>query len=109
MGETLDELWINNNQIAEWSNIEYVGKTMKNLKGIYIAVNPVFDRSQEFKDKMKEAIPSLKEIEGMPIKRPKYFIQQQAGVQGIVKQGINPKAKAILDDILGKQASDDYV
>jgi hypothetical protein len=30
------------------------------------------------------------------------------GVSGIVKKGINPKAKAILDDILGKTAADEY-
>ena len=44
----------------------------------------------------------------MPFDRPQYFIQQPPGVKGIVKKGINPKAKAILDDIIGKTASDDY-
>jgi len=32
--------------------------------------------------------------------------QPQTG--GVMKKGINPKAKAILDDILGKTASDEY-
>jgi hypothetical protein len=29
-------------------------------------------------------------------------------VSSIVKKGINPKAKAILEDILGKTAADEY-
>ena len=29
-------------------------------------------------------------------------------MSSIVKKGINPKAKAILEDILGKQAAEDY-
>jgi len=29
-------------------------------------------------------------------------------LQGIFKKGINPKAKAILEDILGKTAADEY-
>jgi len=44
----------------------------------------------------------------MPFDRPVYFYQQPAGVSGIVKKGINPKAKAILEDILGKSAAEDY-
>ena len=34
--------------------------------------------------------------------------QQPANVSGIFKKGINPKAKAILEDIIGKTAADDY-
>jgi len=29
-------------------------------------------------------------------------------VKSIVKKGINPKAKAILEDIIGKQAANEY-
>ena len=43
--ESLDELWVNDNQISDWSSIEYLGKTLKNLNNIYMAVNPVFNRS----------------------------------------------------------------
>lgn len=107
-GETLDELWINNNQITDFSNIEYLGKTLKKINGLYIAVNPVYNRSEDFRKQLKEAVPSLSEVEGVPLNRPQYFIQQPAGVNSIVKKGINPKAKAILDDILGKTASDEY-
>ena len=107
-GETLDELWINNNHIADFSNIEYMGRTLKKINGLYISVNPVYDRSEDFKKKLKEAMPSLSEVEGVPLNRPQYFIQQPSGVNSIVKKGINPKAKAILDDILGKAASDEY-
>jgi len=34
--------------------------------------------------------------------------QHPAGVSSIFKKGINPKAKAILEDIIGKTAADDY-
>lgn len=96
----LDELWINNNQIADWASLEYVGKTLTKLKGIYLASNPIHQRGDEFVIKVKEAIPSIKEVEGMPTNRPKYFIKPQPN--SIIKQGINPKAQAILADILGQ-------
>ena len=74
MADTLDELWINNNKISDYSSIEYLGKTMKKLNGIYLAVNPVYNRSEEFKKKLKETIPCINEVEGMPLDRPQYFI-----------------------------------
>ena len=106
--ESLDELWVNDNKISDWSCIEYLGKTMKNLTNIYLAVNPVFNRSQEFKLKIKEAIPCLSQLEGSPLDRPVYEFTNPAGITGIFKKGINPKAKAILEDILGKTAADEY-
>ena len=39
--EMLDELWLNCNQIKEWSSIEYLG-SFKKLNNIYIADNPVY-------------------------------------------------------------------
>jgi hypothetical protein len=57
---------------------------------------------------IKKTVPSLEELEGCPFSRPAYIMIQPAGVNSIVKKGINPKAKAILDDILGKTASDEY-
>lgn len=43
--DSLDELWVNDNKISDWSSIEYLGKTLKNLTNIYLAVNPVYNRS----------------------------------------------------------------
>jgi protein phosphatase 1 regulatory subunit 7 len=106
--ESLDELWINDNKIADWSSVEYLGKTLKNLNNIYMAVNPVYNRTQEFKNKLKATVPCLTQLEGSPFDRPVYQFSNPAGVTGIFKKGINPKAKAILEDILGKQAADDY-
>lgn len=40
--------------------------------------------------------------------RPMYTFSNPTGIQGIFKKGINPKAKAILEDILGKNAADEY-
>ena len=57
---------------------------------------------------MKASIPCLTQLEGVPFDRPTYYYTQPAGVTSIVKKGINPKAKAILEDILGKQAADEY-
>lgn len=108
MSDTLEELWINNNKIKDWSSLEYVGQSLKKLNNLYIACNPVYSRGNDFIEKLRQVAPSLKELEGMPFNRPKYMISQPVGVKSIVKQGINPKAKAILDDILGKTASDQY-
>ena len=58
---------------------------------------------------MRKSVPSLKELDGCPFDRPAYVFMQPSGVQSIVKKGINPKAKAILEDILGKAASEEYV
>lgn len=74
MGETLDELWINNNKITTWESLEYLGKTMKKIKGLYISVNPVYSRNDEFSKKLQLTCPSLKELEGMPFDRPQYYI-----------------------------------
>ena len=101
--DTLDELWINNNQIKDMESLEYVGKTCKKLNGLYCAVNPVFSRGPEFIAKLREAIPQLKECEGSPFDRPSYMMPPQPN--SIVKKGINPKAAAILQDIMGKQAA----
>lgn len=106
--ETLDELWLNNNGISDWKSIEYLGSTMKNLNNIYIANNPVYSKGAAFKKKLKETIPCLKQLEGSPFDRPAYVYQQPSGVSGIFKKGINPKAKAILEDIIGKTAAEDY-
>ena len=43
-GETLEELWINNNKITDWASLEYLGKTMKKLDNLYIATNPVYSK-----------------------------------------------------------------
>ena len=70
--DTVDELWINNNKISNWSSIEYLGKTMKNMNNIYLSVNPIYERGQEFKNKLKETVPCLKELDGCPFDRPVY-------------------------------------
>ena len=98
--DTLEEFWVNTNKISEWSSLEYLGKTMKKLNNLYIAGNPVHSRGQEFKDKLKESVPCLKELEGIPFDRPVYMYSNQP--HSIIKKGINPKAKAILEDILGQ-------
>ena len=81
---------------------------MKKLSNLYIAMNPVYSRTNEFKDMIKKMIPSLTQLEGSPFDRPIYYYKQPEGVNSIVKKGINPKAKAILEDILGKSAADEY-
>lgn len=88
--------------------MEYLGATMKNMTNIYVAGNGCYTRGEAFKKKIKATIPCLKQLEGCPFDRPIYMYQQPAGVSGIFKKGINPKAKAILDDILGKTAADEY-
>ena len=57
---------------------------------------------------LKKKVPSLTQLEGSPFNRPTYHFAQPPGVNSIVKKGINPKAKAILEDILGKTAADEY-
>ena len=81
---------------------------MKKLDNFYIACNPIHERGEEFKVKIKATVPSLTQLEGSPFDRPTYYFAQPNGVNSIVKKGINPKAKAILEDILGKTAADEY-
>jgi len=81
---------------------------MKNLSNIYIATNAVYNRTNEWKDKLKKAVPCLTSLEGSPFDRPIYTYIQPSNVNSIFKKGINPKAKAILEDILGKTAADEY-
>lgn len=71
--ETLDELWVNNNQISDWKSLEYLGSTLKNLNNIYLAGNPVYQKGQAFKDKLKQTVPCLKQLEGSPFDRPAYI------------------------------------
>ena len=71
-------------------------------------MNPVYARTNEFKELIKVLIPSLTQLEGSPFDRPIYYYKQPEGLNSIVKKGINPKAKAILEDILGKTAADEY-
>ena len=54
--DSLDELWINNNDIKNWESFEYLGKTLKKLNGLYCAVNPVYSRGPEFKEKIRKAV-----------------------------------------------------
>lgn len=68
----------------------------------------MYQRGPDFKKKLKETLPQLNQCEGTPFDRPVYFFKQPDGVNSIVKKGINPKAKAILEDILGKTAADEY-
>lgn len=81
---------------------------MKKLSNLYLACNQVYERSNAFKKKIKEAIPCLSSLEGNPFDRPAYIYEQPKGIVSGLKKGINPKAKAILEDILGKQAADEY-
>ena len=57
--DTLEELWLNDNKIADYSSIEYLGKTMKKLQNLYIATNPCYSRSNEFIKKIRETVPCL--------------------------------------------------
>ena len=70
---SLEELWVNNNNVTNWSDLDYLGKTMKKLDNFYIACNPLHARGQEFKDKIKSTIPSLTQLEGCPFDRPTYY------------------------------------
>ena len=56
--ERLDELWMNDNKIADFKDIEYLGQ-FKALSNLYIATNPCYSRSNEFIKKIKAAVPSL--------------------------------------------------
>lgn len=73
--ESLEELWINNNKIADWKNFEYMGATLKKIDNLYIAGNPVYARGEEFKKKLKETVPTLTQVEGTPFDRPIYFFK----------------------------------
>ena len=65
---------------------------MKKLNNLYIAANPIYSRSDKWKQQLREIMPTLKELEGCPLDRPTYMFSNPAGVAGIVKKGMNPKA-----------------
>ena len=107
VADTLEELWINGNQISDFGDIEYMGKTLKCCKNLYIANNPVYSRSNEFTKKIREVVPCLEQLEGHPFDRPVYFYTPPAE-GSIFKKNIGPKAQAILADIIGMQKANDY-
>jgi Leucine-rich repeat (LRR) protein len=71
--ESLEELWVNNNLVTKWTDLEYLGSTMKKLDNFYIACNPIHERGEEFKVKVKATVPSLTQLEGSPFDRPTYY------------------------------------
>lgn len=89
--DCLEELWMNGNQITDFADIEYLGKTLKKCTNLYIATNPVYSRSNEFIKKIKEVVPCLEQLEGNPFDRPVYYYTPpESG--SIFKKGMNPKA-----------------
>lgn len=71
--DCLEELWINGNEVSDFADIEYLGKTLKKTTNLYIANNPVYSRSNEFIKKIREAVPCLEQLEGNPFDRPVYY------------------------------------
>lgn len=58
--DSLEELWLNNNNITSWDSLDYIGKTLNKIDNLYIACNPVYTRGNEFKEKLKISVPKLK-------------------------------------------------
>ncbi len=58
--KSLSELWISGNDIKSFDDVEPLSGLV--LEGIYLEYNPV-DKEFEYRKKLKEMIPSLKQID----------------------------------------------
>ena len=100
------------NQISDPDGTLLSLKPLSALKTIYLADNPVvppltaLSGSEGYHLYLKQQLPSLEQIDG-------YMVQQlfrmkakaaPSGVEGITKKDIDPKAKAMIQDVLMKNA-----
>lgn len=60
---SLEELWMSGNQISSFESVAHIGGgTLSCLEGIYLEYNPVAEEF-EYRKKLKEMIPSLRQID----------------------------------------------
>lgn len=102
----LEELWLNMNQLADPENILGHLKALKHLKTVYLSDNPVIKAlptTDKYHLYLKEQVPSLEQIDGFMVQQL-FRMKQKAteGVEGITKKEIDPKAKAMLEDVIMK-------
>ena len=109
----LEELWLNMNAITDPELTLAHLRPLTSLKTVYLADNPVVPAltalagSDGYHLWLKQQIPSLEQIDGYMLQqlfRMKQFSGGPTTVPGITKKELNPKAKAIIEDVLMKNA-----
>jgi len=112
----LEELWLNMNHITDPELTLAHLRPLTSLKTVYLADNPVVPAltalagSEGYHLWLKQQIPSLEQIDGYMLQQL-FRMKQLSGatggpatVSGITKKELNPKAKAIIQDVLMKNA-----
>lgn len=89
------------NKIDEEESLIYLKKLI-NLETIYIADNPIAKSVEGIEARLKEIVPSLKQIDGTYLNAGFNYIVSKSTVKPITKQEIDPKAKEILNDVISK-------
>ncbi len=97
----LTELWLNQNQIENPEDVEYLSRLTK-LKTIYLADNALVKQIPNYLDTLKSIVPSLEQIDGNLLRQGFNFKIGQTNVKSITKKEIDPKAKELLEDVISK-------
>ena len=109
----LEELWLNMNAITDPELTLAHLRPLTSLKTVYLADNPVVPALTALAGPdgyhlwLKQQIPSLEQIDGYMLQQLFRMKQLSGGpttVPGITKKELNPKAKAIIQDVLMKNA-----
>ena len=79
------------------------------LKTVYLADNPVVKslaatNEQGYHLYLKQQVPSLEQIDGYMVQQLFRMKAKPAQVEGITKKEIDPQAKAMIQDVLMKNA-----
>jgi len=79
--ECLEELWISGNKIKTFEDvchIAYLGqRTSANLVGLYLEYNPI-DKDSDYRKKLKEMLPSLKQIDANVVEETGFVIRSES-------------------------------
>jgi protein phosphatase 1 regulatory subunit 7 len=90
--DTLEELWLNWNQIENFEATMAELQKFHKLKTVYIADNPMVKDKSSYLEAVKAKLPSVEQIDGYMLKQLFNF-KGQVHSASIVKKDIDPKAK----------------
>jgi hypothetical protein len=89
------------NLIDGEENLEYL-KKLTHLETIYIADNPITKSIEGIEARLKEVVPTLKQIDGNYMNAGFNYIVTKPVLKPITKQEIDPKAKELLNEVINK-------
>ena len=59
----MSELWLGENQLNDWNCLEICQSSMKKLTCIYLERNPVVATENNYRQKIKSALPNLQQLD----------------------------------------------